>query len=109
IAQSALTRSMQELERELDITLFERQAKGIILTDAGKRFIVRAQAIQNEVRRAHEEIEQARGHSKGVINLGLSTVSQIALFPYAAKAFRARYPDVVLNIRDGLFPTMEPF
>lgn len=108
IAQSALTRSIQELERELDIVLFERQAKGVRLTDAGKRFIVRAHAIDNEVRRAQEEIEQMRGLAKGVIHLGVSTVSQIALFPYAAKAFRARYPDVVLHVRDGLYPTMEP-
>lgn len=109
IAQSALTRSIQELEQELDATLFERQAKGIQLTETGRHFLTRAHAIQNEVRRAQEEIEQLRGSAKGTIHLGLSTVAQIALFPYAAKAFRMRYPDVVLNIRDGLFPTMEPF
>ncbi len=109
IAQSALTRSIQELERELDVALFERQAKGVRLTETGKHFIVRAQSIHNEVRRAQEEIEQLRGIAKGVLHLGLSTVSQIALFPYAAKAFRARYPDVVLHVRDGLYPTMEPY
>lgn len=108
LAQSALTRSIQELERELDVALFERQAKGVRLTETGKHFIVRAQAIHNEVRRAQEEIEQLRGLAKGVIHLGLSSVSQIALFPYAAKAFHARYPDVVLHIRDGLYPSMEP-
>lgn len=108
IAQSALTRSIQELERELDVTLFERQAKGVSLTDSGKRFLLRAQAIQTEVRRARDEIDQLRGKTKGVINMGLSTVAQIALFPYAAAAFRERYPNVVLNIRDGLFPAMEP-
>ncbi|WP_397473277.1 LysR substrate-binding domain-containing protein [Pusillimonas sp.] len=109
VAQSALTRSIQELERELDVALFERRAKGIRLTDTGRHFLIRAQSIHNEVRRAQEEIEQLRGQTTGVIHLGLSSVSQIALFPYAAKAFRARYPDVVLHIRDGLYPTMEPY
>ena len=108
VAQSALTRSMQELEQELDVSLFDRAAKGISLTPTGQRFLTRAQTIQSEVRRAQEEIEQLRGSATGSIYVGLSTVSQIALFPYAAKAFRARYPDVVLNIRDGLFPTIEP-
>lgn len=88
--------------------MFERQAKGVRLTDTGKHFIVRAQAIHNEVWRAQEEIDKLRGLAKGVIHLGLSSVSQIALFPYAAKAFHSRYPDVVLHIRDGLYPTMEP-
>jgi len=108
VAQSALTRSMQELEQELDVSLFDREAKGISLTPTGQRFLTRAQTIQSEVRRAQEEIEQLRGSATGSIYVGLSTVAQIALFPYAIKAFRARYPDVVLNIREGLFPTIEP-
>lgn len=108
VAQSALTRSMQELEQELDVSLFDREAKGISLTPTGQRFLIRAQTIQSEVRRAQEEVEQLRGSATGSIYVGLSTVAQIALFPYAVKAFRSRYPNVVLNIRDGLFPTIEP-
>lgn len=108
VAQSALTRSMQELEQELDVSLFEREAKGINLTPIGQRFLARAQAIQNEVRRAQDEIEQLRGNATSSIHVGLSIVAQVALFPYAAKAFRARYPDISLNIREGLFPTIEP-
>lgn len=107
VAQSALTRSIQELEHELDVALFERRPKGIHLTELGKHFLIRAQSIHNEVRRAQEEIEQLRGQTSGVLHVGLSSVAQIALFPYATKAFRARYPDVVLHIRDGLYPTME--
>lgn len=107
VAQSALTRSMQELERELDVSLLERDAKGVSLTPTGQRFLTRAQTIQSEVRRAQEEIEQLRGGVKGSIYVGLSTVSQIALFPYAIKAFRARYPEVALNVLDGLFPSIE--
>lgn len=108
VAQSALTRSIQELERTLDVSLFVREPRGVSLTLAGERFLERAQTIQSEVRRAQEEIEQLRGDTTGSIHVGLSIVAQIALFPYAAKAFRARYPDVVLNVREGLFPTIEP-
>src|SRR5690606_37937721 len=85
-----------------------RQAKGVDLTDAGKRFLQRAYSIHHEVRRAQEEIEQLRGATKGIIHIGLSPVAQITLFPYAARAFHAKYTDTVLHILDGLYPTMEP-
>jgi DNA-binding transcriptional LysR family regulator len=45
IAQSALTKSMQELEDELGQRLFERSAKGMTLTAAGHRFLGSARKV----------------------------------------------------------------
>jgi LysR family transcriptional regulator of abg operon len=107
VAQPALTRSMQELERQLGVSLFERGAKGITLTAAGLKFLARAQTIQSEVRRAQEEIGQLQGGTEGSIFVCMSTVPHIALFPYALEAFRRRYPNVTMDILDGVFPTVE--
>ena len=90
LAQPALTRSMQELERQLGVSLFERGPKGISLTMFGTKFLARAQTIQSEVRRAEEEIGQLQGGTEGEIFLCLSTVPHIALLPYALEAFRKR-------------------
>jgi DNA-binding transcriptional LysR family regulator len=45
IAQSALTKSMQELEDELGQGLFERSSKGMALTAAGHRFLTSARKV----------------------------------------------------------------
>src|SRR3954471_20677338 len=74
VAQSALTRSIQELERELGVPLFERQARGVSLTPMGALFVRRAQSVRNELRLAREEIDQARGHLHGRVRVCLSTV-----------------------------------
>jgi DNA-binding transcriptional LysR family regulator len=108
VSQPQLTRSMQELEHELGVTLFERGARGVVLTQAGQRFLVRARTISSEVRRAHEEIAQLQGDTAGTLQVCMSTVPHIALFPYALKEFRARYPHVVMDLRDGVFPNAEP-
>lgn len=107
VAQPQLTRSMQELEHELGVTLFERGARGVALTAIGLRFLERAKTINSEVRRAQEEIVQLQGNTSGSLFVCMSTVPHIALFPYAMKEFRARYPDVLMDVRDGVFPTAE--
>ena len=38
ISQPAITKSIQKLERELDIALFNRTPKGVALTENGKIF-----------------------------------------------------------------------
>ena len=107
VSQPALTRSIQELERELGVPLFERQPTGVVVTAMGALFVRRANAVRSELQRAREEIDQTRGKTHGRVSACLSTVPHIALLPYALPAFRARYPDVHLDLSEGLFPTIE--
>lgn len=107
IAQPAITRSIHEIEKQLGTSLFERAAKGITLTPAGELFLRRAITIQEELRRAEEEIAQFTGKATGHVAIGLSTASHIALLPYALKMFKQQYPDVLLDIAEGLLPAMQ--
>ena len=103
IAQPAITRSIQALERELGVPLFERQTRGVVPTAMGKAFLRRARIVSNELARAREEIEQLRGNMRGHVRVALSMVPHMALLPYALKQFRVRYPEVHLDIIDTLF------
>lgn len=107
LAQPALTRSVHELERELGVPLFERRARGMILTPMGEAFVRRATAVLSEVRRARDEVEQLHGGTRGRVVVGLSLAAHIALLPKALRPFRARYPHVQLHIIEGWYPTME--
>ena len=49
IAQSALTKSLLELEAELGSSLFERSSKGMTLTPQGHRFLVSARKVNGSV------------------------------------------------------------
>ena len=107
LAQPALTRSITLLERELGVTLFERQARGMRLTTMGEHFVRRASAVRSELRHAREELEQLRGDTHGSISVCLSSVPHIALLPYAMGPFRARYPHVHMDVTEGVFPMVE--
>lgn len=49
ISQTALTKQIKSLEKELDTLLFNRDSKQISLTDSGKYFLIEAKKIINQV------------------------------------------------------------
>lgn len=108
IAQSALTRSLADLERELGDAIFERRARGVILTPIGEAFVNNGRVILNHVRRTGEEIGQMRGLGTGTVTVGLSIAIHLAVLPHALRPFYARYPEVRLNIIEGFYPTLAP-
>ncbi len=107
LAQPALTRSLAELERELGSPLFDRHARGMTLTAAGKAFVKRATAILHEVRRARDEVDQLDGGTQGSLTIALSIAAHMALLPPAIGPFRTRYPAVQLRVIEGIYPTLE--
>lgn len=103
IAQPAVTRSIQELEHELGVALFERHARGAVPTPMGEAFLRRAKSATGELLRARDEIDQLRGLTHGSARIALSMVPHMALLPYTLQPFHARYPNVFLDLVDGTF------
>lgn len=105
--QPAITRSVREIEHELGVSLFERHAKGVRLTEMGHAFVRRAASVQHEVRRAREEIEQLKGGTTGEVSVALSTATIMSVMPKALREFRRRYPDAVVKIHESFFQPIE--
>ena len=57
IAQSAMSRTIAEIEKELDIKLFTRFPKKVVLTPAGESFLRDAKKIIESAKREEEEDE----------------------------------------------------
>ncbi|MBQ4513317.1 MAG: LysR family transcriptional regulator [Anaerolineaceae bacterium] len=80
IAQPSLTSSMQELEKELGITIFNRSARGVTLTNDGEEFIQYARQVIQQYERLLEKYGKAETIKK---KFGISTQH----YSFAVKSF----------------------
>lgn len=107
VSQPALSRSVRELEKEMGAPLLERQATGAALTPMGNLFVRRASTAMNELRRARDEIQQMQGSVHGTVVACVSSMAHLTLLQEALGTFVRRYPNVVLRVIEGVFPTID--
>lgn len=108
ISQPALSAAIQQLEEELKAPLLTRTKRGVTLTSFGQAFMKHARLIVSESRRAHEEIDQLRGHWEGNITFATSPAIALGALPQALASFAKEFPSVSVNVRDGLYPAVSP-
>lgn len=101
ISQPAITRTIRELELELDVPLVVRGTRGVELTSYGQAFEVRARLLMAESRRAREELAQIKSGLNGQVCISVSSLPAMLLLPPAFLAFRQRMPDAQLHCIDG--------
>jgi LysR family nitrogen assimilation transcriptional regulator len=102
VAQPALSRQVRALEVELRQTLFERNGRGVTLTEAGRRLLDHARGILQQAERARLDLEQQRGAVAGRVQIGLPPSVSRTLTGPLVRAFRERFPLARLGIVEGL-------
>lgn len=100
IAQPAITKTIQKLEEELSLTLFDRSEKSAILTPEGNVLYHHAKAILSKLAEAEKEMEELVGLHSGDIRIGLPSMFAITHFPQIIKQFRKQYPLLHINVME---------
>ena len=72
MAQPPLSQQMQQLERELGVTLFDRSARQVELTQAGEVLLARAQRLLEMVDDLTTEVREVAGAQRGRVTLGVN-------------------------------------
>lgn len=108
VSQPAITRSIRQLEAELQTQLLDRSGRGVAPTFSGKALLARARTIYSELARAREEQAQLAGASAGAVAFGVSPQAAIHVVPRALAEFRRAHPDTDIRIVDGLAHVLLP-
>jgi DNA-binding transcriptional LysR family regulator len=108
IAQSAVTKSMQELEDELGQPLFERSSRGMTLTPQGHRFLASARKVIGavaEATRLHRADESAE--LRGTLAVGVTSLVAGYYLSEMLSRYRRNCPAVGVQVVEETPPFLE--
>ena len=98
VSQPAVSLQVQNLERQLDVPLFDRGGRRAQLTEAGHLLLEygdRILALCQETCRAIEDLQNLQG---GTLIIGASQTTGTYLMPKLIGVFRQTYPDVAVQL-----------
>jgi DNA-binding transcriptional LysR family regulator len=101
ISQPAVSKSIQKLEEELDLALFDRSGRNLELTEAGLlllEYALRLFAIEHG---AEDALAQLRGLEHGHLAIGASQTIGTYLLPSLLGEYHQHYPGIRLSLLIG--------
>ncbi len=102
VVQPALSRQVRQLEIELGQNLFDRNGRGVVLTEAGTRLLEHTRGILMQVGRARQALEDQRNGDSGHVVLGLPPSLGRSVTVPLVKAFGRQLPNASLATVEGL-------
>lgn len=94
IAQSALSRYVLKLEKEIGVELFDRKTLPIILTEAGRYYVEAGKKITDMNRQLMKRLDDVKAHRNLEIRVGTGPSRAPALMPLILSEFSSSHPDV---------------
>ncbi|MDQ7059123.1 MAG: LysR substrate-binding domain-containing protein [Ghiorsea sp.] len=96
VSQPTLSAQIKKMEESLDVKIFERDNKQVMITEEGKDIIQSAEKILQEVERIKEISEHARNPFSGKFRLGAFPTLATYIFPDMVPQITKCMPDLHL-------------
>lgn len=99
VTPSALSRELHRLEEDLGVALFERRARGMVLTAAGKVYLNHVRDVLNGIERMRSELDALQNLHRGHVSLlSVEGYASDFLAPSIAQ-FQDEYPNITFSLR----------
>ncbi len=102
IAQPALSRTVQNLEAELGVTLFDRSNRNVQITKAGRTFLSGCYTILNGLEQTVADTQRVHMDKIGLLRIGYTDMAIAGRLPDVLRAFQSREPDIDLELRHAV-------
>jgi len=102
ITQPALSKSIARLEKDLNIKLFKRSGRGLVLTEAGGILYQRGLMLQSSWHDVAKTMAELSNGRRGVVRVGSAGSATQFLLPEVCKRLQQEAPNVKLEIQIGM-------
>ncbi len=102
VTQPSLSQQIIKLEKELELSLFDRLGRSIAVTEAGHLFYPRAKRILADVDEARDMLAEELTEGHGHLSVGAIPTAAPYLLPCALAGFRTQWPDAELSITEDM-------
>lgn len=101
LSQSTVSSHIQGLEKNLNVSLFDRVGREIILTPHGERLYQWARKILLLKDQALLDLKEGMTDFRGMIRIAVSSVPGQFILPKMIRRFREEYHNVIFNINQS--------
>ncbi|MBI5277233.1 MAG: LysR family transcriptional regulator [Burkholderiales bacterium] len=101
MTQPPLTQGIAQLERVLEVRLFERTKRSVQLTAAGEALLPQARDLLARAQALPAHARAAAGGETGRLRIAFVSTVGFAQLPEWVRAFRARHPQVQLDLLEA--------
>jgi DNA-binding transcriptional LysR family regulator len=106
ISQPALTRSINNMEEELGLKLFERSKSGMSPTEFAEQIASRYEQVLLELEDIQREALLYRNLESGQIRIGFGQAVREPLSRHCLPTFVEQYPNIAITVREGTAPEL---
>lgn len=106
LSHAAFSRSIQNLEEQMGLRLFDRNSKGARLTPAGDIVLARARSLVFDSRCLQRDIELVKLGDVGEISIGAAPIPAAVIVPELLCRLRKQSPGLVTRVHLGNLPRL---
>ena len=107
ITQSAVSHTIDSLEKELGFPILKRSRAGVHLTEEGERLMPSVRALLNSAEQLEQTAGAIRGLDTGLVRIGAFTSVAVHWLPGVLKEFQGDYPNVDFRLLNGDYHDVE--
>jgi len=99
VTQPAVSLQIQNLEKQLDVALFDRGGRKAQLTEAGHLLLSYCDRILSQCQEACRALDDLHNLKGGSLSVGASQTTGTYLMPRMIGLFRQKYPEVAVQLQ----------
>ena len=100
LSQSALSHAMKKLEQQLELAIWRKVGRRLVLTDAGNRILSMANKILPQFQRFEDELAAIRQGYAGTLKLGIECYPCFQWLLKIVAPYLQQYPNVDVDIKN---------